>query len=121
MVAIITYGAAGPGSGIVVPFGGRERFLGTNPWSFGVPAGDQGLMLYDAATSTIAEGKIRVARSKGAQLPAGCIIDESGMASTEPEDFYAGGALLPLGGDAGGHKGLWPRADRRADRRAGAD
>lgn len=105
MVAIVAYGAAGPGSGIVVPFGGRERFLGTNPWSFGIPAGDGGLMLYDAATSTIAEGKIRVARSKGAQLPAGCIIDESGLPSTQPEDFYAGGALLPLGGDVGGHKG----------------
>lgn len=105
LVGIATYGAAGPGSGIVVPFGGRERFLGTNPWSFGVPAGDEGLMLFDAATSTIAEGKIRVARSKGAQLPAGCIIDESGQPSTQPDDFYAGGALLPLGGDAGGHKG----------------
>ena len=105
LVAIVTYGAAGPGSGIVVPFGGRDRFLGTNPWSFGIPAAGDDLMLYDAATSTIAEGKIRVARSKGAQLPAGCIIDESGQPSIQPDDFYAGGALLPLGGDAGGHKG----------------
>ncbi len=103
--AIVTYGAAGPGSGIVVPFGGRDRFLGTNPWSFGVPAAGDDLMLYDAATSTIAEGKIKVALSKNAEVPAGCIIDESGQASTVPNDFYAGGALLPLGGSVGGHKG----------------
>lgn len=105
LVGIIGYGAAGPGSGIVVPFGGRERFLGTNPWSFGFPAAGQHPMVYDAATSVIAEGKIRVALSKGAELPPGCIIDESGIASTRPEDFYAGGALLPVGGLTGGHKG----------------
>lgn len=105
MIGIATYGVAGPGSGIVVPFGGRERFLGTNPWAFGVPTTEENPMLYDAATSTIAEGKIRVARAKGAQLPPGCIIDESGQPSTTPDDFYAGGALLPLGGATGGHKG----------------
>lgn len=105
MVGIVGYGTAGPGTGIVVPFGGRERFLGTNPWSLGFPSGDADPMLYDAATSTIAEGKIRVALSKGAELPPGCIIDESGEPSRRPEDFYAGGALLPLGGETGGHKG----------------
>jgi LDH2 family malate/lactate/ureidoglycolate dehydrogenase len=105
MVGIIGYGAAGTGTGIVVPFGGRERFLGTNPWSFGVPAGDANPMIFDAATSVIAEGKIRVAQSKGVELPPGRIIDESGLPSTRPDDFYAGGALLPLGGDIDGHKG----------------
>ena len=105
MVGIIGYGTAGPGTGIVVPFGGRDRFLGTNPWSFGVPTDGDNPMLYDAATSTIAEGKIRVALSKGAELPTGAIIDESGEPSRRPDDFYAGGALLPLGGEFGGHKG----------------
>ncbi len=105
LIGIVGYGTAGPGTGIVVPFGGQERFLGTNPWAFGVPAAGQEPMLYDAATSTIAEGKIRVALSKGTQLSPGSIIDESGLASTRPEDFYAGGALLPLGGATGGHKG----------------
>jgi len=105
MVGIATYGVAGPGTGIVVPFGGRERFLGTNPWAFGVPTTEDDPMLYDAATSTIAEGKIRVARAKGGQLPPGCIIDNDGLPSTTPDDFYDGGALLPLGGATGGHKG----------------
>ena len=105
LIGIIGYGAAGTGTGIVVPFGGRERFLSTNPWSLGFPAGEAAPMVYDAATSTIAEGKIRVALSKGTEVPPGCIIDESGEPTRNPEDFYAGGALLPLGGEYGGHKG----------------
>lgn len=105
MVAIVTYGATGRNAGIVTPFGGRERFLGTNPWSIGVPVAEGTPLVFDAATSTIAEGKLRVARSKGVPAPEGTIIDADGMATTNPEDFYSGGALLPLGGAGGGHKG----------------
>ena len=53
----------------------------------------------------IAQGKIEAARAKGVGLPPGCIIDKAGNPSTNPEDFYAGGALLPLGGEVAGHKG----------------
>ncbi len=105
MIAIVTIGTAAPESGGVAPFGGARRFLGTNPWSFGVPADGEINMVYDAATSTVAEGKLRVARSKGATLAPGLIVDKDGNPSTDPEDFYAGGALLPVGGDVAGHKG----------------
>src|SRR4051794_21288549 len=73
MIAIVTIGTAAPGSGGVVPFNGAERFLGTNPWSFGVPTNNDVNMVYDAATSVVAEGKLRVARSKGATLAPGLI------------------------------------------------
>mgnify|MGYP001292098766 CR=1 FL=1 len=105
MIAIVTIGTAAPGSGGVVPFGGARRFLGTNPWSFGVPADGGTNMVYDAATSTVAEGKLRVARSKNAALAPGLIVDRDGNPSTNAEDFYNGGALLPVGGDVAGHKG----------------
>jgi uncharacterized oxidoreductase len=62
-------------------------------------------MIYDAASSALAEGKLRVARSKGAAVPAGAIVDSEGRPTTDPNDFYAGGALLPLGGSLAGHKG----------------
>ena len=104
LIAIVTVGAAGPGVGRVAIHGGQGCFFATNPWSVAVP-GEQRSMMFDGATSMIAEGKIRVARAKGSQLPPGCIVDKRGTPTQDPEDFYAGGALVPLGGDAAGHKG----------------
>ena len=37
LIGIVTVGAVGAGIGGVVPFGGRTRFLGTNPWALSVP------------------------------------------------------------------------------------
>ncbi len=44
--------------------------------------------------------------SQGPPLPPGCIIDKDGNPRTNPEDFYAGGALLHLGGEVAAHKGF---------------
>jgi uncharacterized oxidoreductase len=104
-VVIITAGAAGPASGGMLLFGGTQRFFGANPWCIGVPVADGPSLVFDGSTSTIAEGKVRMARAKGAKLSADCIVDAQGRASDNPEDFYAGGALVPLGGAVGGHKG----------------
>ena len=59
------------------------------------------------STAVAAVGKVEVARRKGESLPAGWIIDAEGRPSDRPEDYFEGGALLPLGGDRehGGHKG----------------
>jgi LDH2 family malate/lactate/ureidoglycolate dehydrogenase len=62
-------------------------------------------MMFDGSTSTVAEGKVRVARAKNASLPPGCIVDREGRPSTDPNDFYSGGALTPLGGEVAAHKG----------------
>jgi uncharacterized oxidoreductase len=105
LIGIVTVGAGGPGVGGMVLYGGRKRFFGANPWAIGVPAEARPPMVFDGSTSAVAEGKVRVALSKGAMLPSGCIIDRDGNPSTNPADFYAGGALLPLGGDVAGHKG----------------
>lgn len=104
LIGIVTIGQAGAGVGGVVPFGGRDRFLATNPWSLSAP-GQTRAMVFDAATSAIAEGKVRFARAKGTELPPGAIQDREGQPSRSPEDFYAGGAILPLGGTLSGHKG----------------
>jgi LDH2 family malate/lactate/ureidoglycolate dehydrogenase len=100
-VAEITVGAAGPGIGGATPFGGAARFLGTNPWSIGIPRAGADPVMVDFATTVVAEGKVRVARAKHAPLPPGCVVDKAGQPSTDPEDFYAGGMLLPVGA----HKG----------------
>jgi len=102
VIGIATVGVLGAGG--VAPFGGRGRYLGTNPWAFGVPAaGDP--MIFDAATSALAEGKVRLARFKGVPVPEGAIVDADGLPTVVPEEFYDGGALLPVGGSLAGHKG----------------
>ena len=105
-VAIVTVGAAGPGIGGAAPYGGANRFLGTNPWSVGIPrVGADGQpddpVLADFATTVLAEGKVRVARDSHKTLPEGVILDKEGNPSTNPSDLYAGGVLLPFGA----HKG----------------
>ena len=70
----------GRGAGPTVPYGGAEGAFGTNPIAIGVPTGDDSPFIVDYATSMIAEGKIQVARSKGIDLPEGCILDKNGNA-----------------------------------------
>ena len=90
---------AGPA---VAPYGGRQRMMGTNPFAWAVPRGDDREPLsFDIATAGIAEGKLRVAMSKGQPVAPGLLVTEEGRPSVDPNDFYAGGAILPFGG----HKG----------------
>ena len=57
-------------------------------------------------TSTVADGKIKVAANQGKPLPEGWIVDAEGNPSTNPSDYWEEprGAVLPLGGPLG-HKG----------------
>jgi len=104
-IAILTVGVGGPGLGGMVLFGSRQRFLGANPWSISVPAKGRPPMVFDGSSSAVAEGKVRLARSKGMPLPEGAIVDAEGRPTTNPEDFYRGGGMLPVGGSIAGHKG----------------
>jgi LDH2 family malate/lactate/ureidoglycolate dehydrogenase len=106
VIALVCVGGGGGsqgrmGGGIAAPFGGAERALSTNPIAIGFPGGETPDMLIDFATTVVAEGKVQVARAKGAELPPGCIVDKNGRPSVNPADLYDGGALLPFGG----HKG----------------
>ena len=85
----------------VAPHGGAERIMATNPYTFGLPGGRFGPVVVDFASSVVAEGKLQVYRDKRKELPPGWILDKEGQSSTNVEDFYDGGMLLP----AGGHKG----------------
>jgi len=94
------------GGVIVVPWGGREARLGTNPLAVGVPtAGGEPLVL-DMTTSVVAEGKVRVMRNRGEKVPPGWVVDREGNPTEDPAAFYGPprGGILPFGGVAG-HKG----------------
>jgi uncharacterized oxidoreductase len=85
----------------VAPFGGGDRRLSTNPITIGVPVAGSDPVIMDVTTSMVAEGKLMVAVNRGERVPEGWIIDKQGRPTTEPKDFYDGGALLTVGG----HKG----------------
>lgn len=101
MIGMVAVGGATSPFNRVAPYGGAGRALGTNPYSFAVPAGKCAPFVADFATSVVAEGKLQVARAAGAKVPEGLILDAQGRPTTEPLDFYEGGMLLPFGG----HKG----------------
>jgi LDH2 family malate/lactate/ureidoglycolate dehydrogenase len=103
LIAIMT-ADSGRGPKMVVPFGGKERKLGTNPICIAFPSNLEGTMFIDMATSSVAAGKINLARSRNENIPQGWIIDKDGNQTNDPNDFSQGGAILPLGADQG-HKG----------------
>ncbi len=81
---------------VVAPFGGAGRVMGTNPFAWSAPRRD-GIVVVDFATSRVAEGKLRIASAEGRSVAPGSIVDRAGRPSTDPADFYAGGALLAFG------------------------
>jgi LDH2 family malate/lactate/ureidoglycolate dehydrogenase len=95
---------SGRSSKSVVPFGGREARLGTNPLCIAMPSNLDGTLFIDMATSAAAGGKLNVARARGVAVPEGWILDKDGNPTTDPHAVDQGGAILPLGG-AEGHKG----------------
>ena len=95
---------SGKTSKAVAPFGGRVARLGTNPICIALPSDLDGPIFIDMATSAVAAGKISLARNRKQQIPLGWIVDKDGHPTTNPLDYYAGGAILPVGGDQG-HKG----------------
>ncbi len=107
--ALLTLGIAGEGAGLAAPFGGSARFLGTNPWSIALPVAGGEPFVMDFATTTVAEGKVRVAAAAGEQVPEGALLDVEGRPTRDPERLYEGGSLTLLGGAVAGHKGSTPR------------
>lgn len=93
----------------VVPTYASKPMLGTNPIAMAAPAGKEAPFLFDAATSTIAGNKIRLAIRLGAPLLPGWVADRAGNPITEETLVHDRHqfCLLPLGGtrELGSHKG----------------
>jgi LDH2 family malate/lactate/ureidoglycolate dehydrogenase len=96
MIGIMFVNGGRPG-GTVAPYGSNRGMLGTNPMAFSIPAGSSPAFLADFATSTVAEGKVRVALNKGEKLPPDCLIDKYGRPTDNPAELYDGGAITTFG------------------------
>lgn len=85
----------------VVPHGGHSALFGTNPIAFAAPRSQGEPLVFDLATSAIANGDVQIAAREGKQLPAGYGVDAQGQPTCDPKAILDGGALLPFGGYKG--------------------
>lgn len=93
-------------SPIVAAPGGKTRVIGTNPIAFSVPDGKGGLaMQFDQSTTTVALGKITMAKAAGTAIPLGWALDADGKPTTDPEAALQG-SLVSMGGYKGWGFGL---------------
>ncbi|MBI5132946.1 MAG: Ldh family oxidoreductase [Rhodopseudomonas palustris] len=110
VVALVTSSAR---TVAVIPTGGAEPVLGTNPIAFAAPSAEGNPFLLDMSTSAVAANKVKVYAYHGTPLPAGWVVDGEGKPVSDPReglrlcmDSDVGG-LMPLGGSraTGAHKG----------------
>lgn len=84
---------AGP---LMVPTFGAIPVLGTNPFSIAFPGGDTSdPFLLDMASTTVAFGKVEIARREGHPIPKEWAYDKDGVPTTDPAQAVT---LSPLGG-----------------------
>ena len=107
-LALLMVNDAGGGPS-VVPWGGVQPFMSTNPIAAGIPRGGaEEPIVIDVSTGTVAFGKLRMAANQGEAVPEGWLVDTQGQPTTDPNTFFAdpqASALLPLGGLQTGYKG----------------
>jgi LDH2 family malate/lactate/ureidoglycolate dehydrogenase len=96
VVAVLTTNA----SPAMAPWGGREKRIGTNPWSIAAPAPDGGVVAVDIANTAVARGKIYLAKNRGEPIPETWALTADGAPTTDPAEGVLG-VILPMAG----HKG----------------
>jgi LDH2 family malate/lactate/ureidoglycolate dehydrogenase len=103
LIGLVTVNDSGAGQ-CVVPWGGRDPRLATNPIAMGIPGETDGGILFDFSTSAAAQGRVRQLLLRGEPAPPGWLLDADGKDTTDPACLFTDphGALLP----AGGHRGF---------------
>ncbi|MEP7356064.1 MAG: Ldh family oxidoreductase [Anaerolineales bacterium] len=90
----------------VIAPGAREPVVGTNPFSYAIPAGRHPPILLDMAISTVAGGKVYQARMLGKPIPDNWIVDRAGQPTSNAELYPEQASLVPAGGYKGFGLGL---------------
>jgi len=103
-IGVLLLGRRG-GEGYIAPWGGRKGRFYINTLAIALPSNQPFTVLLDMATSVVPYGKVELTHSRREACPEGWIMDAQGNPSTDPQDLFRGGSLLPLGGSTAGHKG----------------
>lgn len=85
---------------LVAPWGGKQRFFGTNPLAFGAPRSGQPPIVVDMSTSATARVNIVELAARNQPIPTGWALDVDGKPTTDPQRALAG-TVAPLGGSKG--------------------
>ena len=85
-----------------VPFDGKSALFGTNPIALATPVEGAGEpLVFDLATSAMANGDVQISARTGKNLPPNSGVDVEGNPTTDPKAVLDGGALLTFGGYKG--------------------
>lgn len=85
---------------IAVP-NGRNKAIGTNPFSFAAPLDNGQSVFLDIALSNVAALKVIMAQENGQQIPNTWLVDEEGLPTTDVQKFPKNASLQPMAA----HKG----------------
>lgn len=83
------------GPPVMAPWGGKVGSICNNPFSWGLPAGEEPPILLDMALTSGARGKVRLANQRGDEIPAGWALDPDGRPTTNAQAALDG-VMLPL-------------------------
>jgi delta1-piperideine-2-carboxylate reductase len=84
----------------MVVWGGKRKLLGTSLMAFAYPRPGRLPLVWDQASSVMAQGEILLAAQRGQMVPQGIGLDSDGRPTTDPRAVLDG-SILPFGG----HKG----------------
>ena len=84
----------------MAPFGGKEKMLGTNPFSAVIPVTNNDPIIIDFATSVVAKSKFKEYANSGKELPNGWALDKEGRPTNDPKKGIEG-LVLPMAGFKG--------------------
>jgi len=79
----------------MVPTFGRDPILGTNPIAFAAPAERNPPFSLDMATTTVAVGKLNIARRLGKAIPEGWALNSEGQIETDGAAAFEARRLTP--------------------------
>src|SRR5262249_25424850 len=78
----------------MVAWGGKRKVFGTSPRGFACPRPGKPPLVWDQASSVMAQGDVLLAAQRGEALPAGVGLDAAGCPTTDPQALLDGGAAL---------------------------
>lgn len=84
----------------MAPYGGKEKMLGTNPFSAVIPVKGQEPIIIDMATSVVAKSKFKQYKTNGELLPDGWALDCEGNPTNDPDEGIKG-FVQPMAGFKG--------------------